>query len=71
MQGGKFALVGQVTVQSSRPRSGGEAVNRRRSHDGRKVHRLDFRGNGTHTPHLPYNLCMMQYVRYGVEHVNI
>jgi hypothetical protein len=37
----------------------------------RKVHRFDFSGNGTQTPDLPYNLCMMQYMGYGVRHVNI
>jgi hypothetical protein len=41
------------------------------SHNGRKVHRLDFRGNGTQTSDLPYNLCMMQYMKYGIRHVNI
>ena len=69
----KSALMGKVTIQSSRHRGDGEAVNRRppRGYMMRKVHRLDFSGNGTQTPDLPYNLCMMQYMRYGVGHVNI
>lgn len=69
--GRRPALMGQVTVQSSRIISDGELVTSKRLHDERKVRRLDFSGKGIQTSDLPYNLCMMQYMRYGARHVNI